>query len=76
MVINKVVATSALMSITHILKVFVLSILVLYFFFYIGIIVAMIVGAVAGSWVGTQLRDKINGKEIYLILKVLLVISH
>ena len=32
----------------------------------------MIIGAVAGSWVGTQLRDKIDGKKFTIILKVLL----
>ncbi|MBD3830570.1 MAG: sulfite exporter TauE/SafE family protein, partial [Arcobacter sp.] len=36
------------------------------------IIVAMIIGAVAGSWAGTQLRDKIDGKRFTIILKVLL----
>ena len=70
---DKVVATgAALMSITHILKVFVFMYFGFVFFDYIGIIVAMIIGAVAGSWAGTQLRDKIGGKKFVLILKVLL----
>ncbi len=70
---DKVVATgAALMSITHILKVFVFIYFGFVFFDYIGIIVAMIIGAVAGSWAGTQLRDKIDGKKFILILKVLL----
>ena len=70
---NKVVATgAALMSITHILKVFVFMYFGFVFFDYIGVIVAMIIGAVAGSWTGTQLRDKIEGKKFVLILKVLL----
>ncbi len=70
---DKVVATgAALMSITHILKVFVFMYFGFVFFDYIGIIVAMIIGAVAGSWAGTQLRDKIDGKKFILILKVLL----
>lgn len=60
------------MSITHILKVFVFIYFGFVFFDYIGIIVAMIIGAVAGSWVGTQLRDKIDGKKFTIILKVLL----
>ena len=42
------------------------------FFDYIGIIVAMIIGAVVGSWAGTQLRDKIEGKKFFMLLKVLL----
>ena len=70
---DKVVATgAALMSITHILKVFVFMYFGFVFFDYIGVIIAMIIGAVAGSWAGTQLRDKIDGKKFILILKVLL----
>lgn len=70
---DKVVATgAALMSITHILKVFVFMYFGFVFFDYIGIIVAMIIGAVAGSWTGTKLRDKIDGKKFTIILKVLL----
>lgn len=70
---DKVVATgAALMSITHILKVFVFMYFGFVFFDYIGVIVAMIIGAVAGSWAGTKLRDKIDGKKFLLILKVLL----
>lgn len=70
---DKVVATgAALMSITHILKVFVFMYFGFVFFDYIGVIVAMIIGAVAGSWVGTKLRDKIDGKKFIIILKVLL----
>ena len=70
---DKVVATgAALMSITHILKVFVFMYFGFVFFDYIGVIVTMIIGAVAGSWVGTKLRDKIDGKKFIIILKVLL----
>jgi uncharacterized membrane protein YfcA len=32
----------------------------------------MIVGAIAGSYAGTKLRNKIDGKKFTLILKVLL----
>lgn len=70
---NKVVATgAALMSITHILKVFVFMYFGFVFFDYIGVIVAMIIGAITGSWVSTKLRDKIDGKKFTMILKVLL----
>ncbi len=31
-------------------------------------------GAVAGSWAGTKLRDKIDGKKFILALKILLSI--
>ncbi len=44
------------------------------FFDYIGILTGMIIGAVAGSWAGTKLRDKIDGKKFILALKILLSI--
>ena len=70
---NKVVATgAALMSITHILKVFVFMYFGFVFFDYIGVIIAMIIGAVAGSWAGTKFRDIMDGKKFTLLLKVLL----
>jgi len=70
---DKVVATgAALMSITHILKVFAFMFFGFVFFEYIGILCAMIIGAVAGSYAGTKLRDKIDGKKFVMILKVLL----
>jgi uncharacterized membrane protein YfcA len=70
---DKVVATgAALMSITHILKVFVFIYFGFVFSEYISIIVFMIVGAIAGSYAGTKLRNKIDGKKFTLILKVLL----
>ncbi len=70
---NKIVATAAaLKSITHLLKVFVFMIFGFVFFDYIGILIAMIIGAIAGSWAGTKLRDKIDGKKFVLTLKILL----
>ena len=70
---DKVVATSAaLMSITHILKVFVFTYFGFVFFDYIEIIFAMIIGSIAGSWLGTKLRDKIDAKQFTIVLKVLL----
>ena len=68
-----VVATAAVLkSITHLLKVFVFMIFGFVFFDYIGILTAMIIGAVAGSYVGTKLRDKIDGKKFMFALKILL----
>ncbi|PLY09076.1 MAG: hypothetical protein C0626_08680 [Arcobacter sp.] len=70
-----VVATgAALMSITHTLKVFAFMFFCFVFFDYIGILLAMILGAVLGSWTGTKLRDKIDGKKFIMFLKVLLSI--
>lgn len=70
---HTVVATAAaLMSITHLLKVFAFMIFGFVFFDYIGILVAMIIGAVAGSYAGTKLRDKIDGKKFMMALKIIL----
>lgn len=70
-----IVATAAaLMSITHILKIIVFMFFGFVFFDYIGILTAMIIGAVAGSYAGTKLRDKIDGKKFLTILKILLTI--
>jgi len=60
------------MSITHLLKVFAFMIFGFVFFDYIGVLVAMIIGAVAGSYAGTKLRDKIDGKKFMLALKIIL----
>lgn len=70
---HTVVATAAaLMSITHTLKVFTFMIFGFVFFDYIGILTAMIIGAIVGSWAGTKLRDKIDGKKFMMALKILL----
>ena len=42
------------------------------FFDYIEIIIFMVIGALLGSWTGTKLRDKIDGKKFAIILKILL----
>lgn len=70
---DEVVATgAALMSITHILKVIVFIFFGFVFFDYLSILVSMIIGAVAGSYIGTRYRDKIDGKKFLFILKLLL----
>jgi len=72
---DKVVSTSAiLMSITHILKVLVFIYFGFIFFDYISIIIVMIIGSILGSYIGTKLRDKIDGKKLVFILKILLTI--
>ncbi|MBP6714097.1 MAG: sulfite exporter TauE/SafE family protein, partial [Aliarcobacter sp.] len=58
--------------ITHILKVFVFTYFGFVFFDYIEIIFAMIIGLIAGCWLGTKLRDKIDAKKFTIVLKVLL----
>ncbi|WP_198304391.1 sulfite exporter TauE/SafE family protein [Arcobacter vandammei] len=72
---DKVVSTGALlMSITHFLKVVVFIYFGFVFSDYITIILAMIFGAVLGSFVGTKARNLIDGKKFAIILKVLLTI--
>lgn len=72
---NTVVATAAaLMAITHLLKVFAFMFFGFVFFDYLGILAAMIIGAVLGSYVGTKLRDKINGRKFLTFLKIFLSI--
>lgn len=70
---HTVVATAAaLKSITHLLKVVVFMFFGFVFFDYIGILTTMIIGAVAGSYLGTKLRNKIDGKRFIFALKLLL----
>jgi len=70
---DKVVSTAALlMSITHILKVFVFIYFGFKFFQYFDIILIMVTGAVVGSYLGTKIRDKVDGTKLIFILKILL----
>ncbi len=72
---NKVVATSAaLMSISHLLKILVFIYFGFVFFDYIELIIVMIIAAILGSYVGTKLRNKIDGKRFAVVLKLLLSI--
>lgn len=72
---DKVVATSALlMSISHILKVATFFYFGFVFFEYIWTIIAMICGAILGSYVGTKYGKKLNGKYLLIALKILLTI--
>jgi len=70
---DKVVATAALlMSITHSMKVLVFVYFGFKFSEYIDIIAVMVVGAIIGSYLGTKIRDKVDGKKLVLVLKILL----
>jgi len=44
------------------------------FFEYIYIMIFMILGAVGGSYFGTKIRHKIDGKKFINVLKVLLTL--
>jgi len=72
---DKVVSTAALlMSITHSMKVLVFVYFGFKFSEYIDIITVMVVGVIIGSYLGTKIRDKVDGKKLLLILKILLSI--
>ncbi len=72
---DKVVSTAALlMSITHALKVFVFVYFGFKFSEYLDVIVVMVIGVIIGSYLGTKLRDKVDGKKLLLTLKILLTL--
>ncbi|QIR78337.1 sulfite exporter TauE/SafE family protein [Sulfurospirillum diekertiae] len=72
---DKVVATSAvLMSITHILKALVYLNFGFIFADYLGMIFFMIACSILGSYVGTKLRNKIDGKKLFFALRIVLSI--
>ncbi len=70
---NKVVATSAiLMCITHLLKIIVFIYFGFVFRDYLDIVLSMAIGSILGSYIGTHVRDKIDGKKLIFILKIFL----
>jgi uncharacterized membrane protein YfcA len=70
---DKVVATAALlMSITHSMKVLVFIYFGFKFSEYLNIIGIMVIGVIIGSYFGTKLRDKIDGKKLVFVIKLLL----
>jgi uncharacterized membrane protein YfcA len=70
---NKVVATSAiLMCITHILKIIVFIYFGFVFRDYLDVVLSMAIGSILGSYIGTHVRDKIDGKKLIFILKIFL----
>lgn len=72
---DTVIATSAvLMCLTHVMKITVFAYFGFVFSEYIGIILTMTIGSVLGSYAGTYLRHKIDGKKLVFALKILLTI--
>ncbi|VUD52053.1 hypothetical protein TDB9533_01553 [Thalassocella blandensis] len=68
-----VVATNAvMMSISHLAKVLVYVFLGFSFLEYWREIIALVVGATAGSYLGTKIRTRIDDKRFFTILQVLL----
>jgi uncharacterized membrane protein YfcA len=72
---EKVVATAAvLMTITHCFKLLFFGVFGFVYVDYWLPIVMLIAGAIVGSWLGTLLRQKIDGKHFFLVIKVLLTL--
>ncbi len=72
---NKAIATqAALMSITHIFKIFVFIFFGFVFLDYIAVILCMAVGSIIGSYVGTKFRKRVDADKIKTVLKVILTI--
>ena len=70
---NKVVSTAALlMSISHMMKVLVFMYFGFKFSEYIDIIIVMVIGVIIGSYLGTKIRDKVDGKKLIFAIKILL----
>ena len=72
---EKVIATqAALMSMTHLFKIFAFIFLGFVFFDYIGVISTMMIGSIIGSYIGTWFRKKIDAEKFKKMLKVLLTL--
>ena len=72
---DKVVSTqAALMTMTHIFKIITFVSFGFIFSDYLAIIVCMIIGSIAGSYVGTAFRRKMNTEAFTRMLKILLTL--
>ena len=72
---DKVVSTAALlMSITHSMKVLVFVYFGFKFSEYLDIITVMVIGVIIGSYLGTKVRDKVDGKKLVFTIKIVLSI--
>lgn len=72
---DKIVVTSAaLMTVTHIFKMSFFGLLGFAFAEYALPAVMLAAGAVAGSWIGTKLRGKLNAQHFFFLLKVVLTV--
>jgi len=72
---EKVVATqAALMSMTHLFKIFVFIFFGFVFFDYLGVVLTMMIGSIIGSYIGTFFRRKIDAEKFKKMLKVLLTL--
>ena len=70
---DRIVATNALfMSFSHFCKIIVFGIIGFSFGQYGWLMVGMIIGAILGSYIGTQLRRRIDGKRFVWVLKLVL----
>lgn len=72
---DKIVVTSAaLMTCTHVFKMMFFGFLGFAFYEYALQAIMLALGAVLGSWLGTKLRNTIDSRHFFLLLKVLLTL--
>ena len=68
-----IIATSAVMMLlSHAFKVALFAMLGFVYSQHLGLIFAMVVGAITGSWIGTKLRKQITDERFILLFKIVL----
>lgn len=72
---DKVIVTqAALMSLTHLFKIIAYIFFGFVFFDYLSIMLAMMIGSILGSFIGTKFRQKTDAEKFKKILKILLTL--
>ncbi len=72
---NKIIATGAVfMTISHLSKILIFGLIGFDFFAYSTLIIAMSVGAIVGSYIGTRFRQRLDNQRYLTIVKILLTI--
>ena len=72
---NKIIATGAIfMTISHLSKILIFGLIGFDFSAYSTLIIAMSVGAIVGSYLGTRFRQQLDNQRYLTIVKILLTI--
>lgn len=72
---DQIIATQAVFkALSHLFKIFAFGLVGFVFWDYLPSMIALIVGAVAGSYAGTKIRHIIDGKRFMTILKIALTL--
>lgn len=72
---DQVIATSALlMLLSHGFKIVLFGVIGFAYQSYLWLMIAMVIGAVAGSWIGTRLRNKVSNSRYQQMLKIALTL--